>query len=458
MSSIKAQMAPSIIADSLQAILDRSLPTGVTNPGAVLGVSVPGKWSWYGASGKSIAGITNGYPAVTANPTDKFRVGSISKTFTAVAILKLEQAGLLSTNDTIGKFLRPSLIYDTIKSSSPVSILELLNHTSGIANSADNMACQQNVLNNLTSYHSLEEGINCGASQGEDFPPNFTWGYSNTNYSILAMIIEKITGQSYDDYITQNIITPLNLTNTEVPDNDQISGNHLGCYWPTGGPLLDLTIIDPSVYMGWANIVSTAADLNTFFTALRNGNILNPASLTKMMTIAPSAWNYGLGIEFYPIYGTNYFGHSGEVANTSGMFFLDTITAYLPNGYYISYNFNYQGVDITTKIDEAVYTLLVNEISSMTAIAEQSQSLRLNKTYPNPSSSELNIEYSSSKNSNCEIAIYTSEGTLLKTIVVNSLEDTNTLKIDLENFSSGIYTYSLKDKSTICYGKFAVIK
>jgi len=105
----KSQVAPQYIQDGLQAILENSLPSD-PNPGAVLTVYVPGQWTWSGASGYAISGETMGTSATLAQPSDYFRVGSISKTFASVCILQLEEAGLLNIDDTIGLYLRPTLV------------------------------------------------------------------------------------------------------------------------------------------------------------------------------------------------------------------------------------------------------------------------------------------------------------------------------------------------------------
>ncbi len=453
-SKARAQsLPPQIIADSLQAILNRSLPTGVQNPGAVVSVYVPGQWAWSGAAGHSISGLTGAYPATAASPNDKFRAGSITKNFMATAVLKLEEAGLLSLQDTIGKYLSSTLINDTINSSAPVTIYELLNHTSGIANSADNTACQQNALNNLTQVFSLEEAVFCGASQGEVFPPGFAWDYSNTNYSLLAMIIQKVSGQTSKDYITQHILTPLNLTDTEFPTTDQITSPHLGCYWNIGA-WVDMTIVDPTLYWGWADIVSTTTDLNKFYSALRSGQVLSPASLTKMMTIAPSAFDYGLGTEFFQLGNTNYFGHSGEVGNSSGMFFADINSSLYPDGYYVSYNYNYQGVDLFNAIDLPVYNFMLSGITGISAVQQDVMKI---KTYPNPAQDKISFEFVAGKESKTTLELIDSKGLLVKTISCILNKGNNKFELNVNELASGIYTYRVQTNLGVCTGRIEVI-
>jgi D-alanyl-D-alanine carboxypeptidase len=407
-SALFAQNPPQYISDSLQSILNHSIDNNSLNPGVVLSVHVPGQWTWSGASGKAINGMTVGKPETNASPQSKFRIGSISKTFISTAIMMLEEQNLLNINDTIGKYLRTSLLNDTINSSEPVKIRHLLNHTSGIDNSASNMTCQQNALANLTANYSLETAIYCGASQGEIFPPEFAWAYSNTNYSILAMIIEIVSGQSSSEYIYNNIILPLGLTNTAVPTTNEISSEHMGCYWDLGS-LLDMTIVNPTLYWGWADIVSTTEDLNTFYKALLAGEIVNQNSLTKMKTMYAGTYDYGLGLDFYEIENNKpYFGHTGEVGNSSSLWFADLATTNLPNGYFMKTYIN---------------TANTNNLSKNNLL----------KVYPNPSNKSIHVQFESS--SEKQITIYDLMEKNLLTLNSN-LELTT---INLENFKSGLY-------------------
>ncbi|TND07557.1 MAG: hypothetical protein FD123_3109 [Bacteroidetes bacterium] len=434
--AVSAQTVPTAIADSLQSILDQALPASFTNAGAIMEVHVPGQWTWSGSSGYSIAGITAGQPLAVANSTDKFRAGSITKTMVATCILKLEEAGQLSIEDPISLYLRATLINDTIASSDTVRIRHLLNHTSGIANSADNTGCQANVLGNPLGAHSLEEAIFCGASQGEVFAPEFAWAYSNTNYSILAMIIQNLTGLSYRDYLTQTIITPLALADTEIPLTDTISGAHMGCYWNIGN-WTDLTIINPTTYTGWADVVSTTSDLNVFYAALRSGQIINANSLAEMHTMFPGTYGYGLGLDFYTIGGEDYIGHYGEVANTSGMFFADISSVNAPNGYYITYNFNVQGADMQNDIDVPVLTLLN---SAFNAVNETTAAKPGCRVFPNPSGSLVYIEIPGNNN---DVQIRLTDG-FGRTVAAGFVPDgNNRFHFDGSRYAPGVYTLSV---------------
>jgi len=439
LASIKvtAQNVPVNIANSLQEILDNALPVGLQQSGVVMSVTIPGQWTWSGASGFAISGMNPLYPETMATPASKFRVGSITKTFVAACILKLEEAGLLSIEDPIDNYLRPTLVNDTIMSSGTVKIRHLLNHTSGIANSADNQNCQTDVLNNPLTEYTYEDAIYCGTSQGEIFPPEFAWAYSNTNYSILAMIIEEVSGMSYPEYVSEQIFTPLNLQNTEIPLNAEISGEYMGCYWNIGS-WIDLSVIHPSIYRGWADIVSTTEDLNMFYMNLLNGNIVSQTSLQKMKLIDPASFDYGLGLDFYLLGGDDYYGHSGEVANSSSMFYSNLSSGIAPDGYYISFNFNIQGVNMSSLIDIPVYDVLNNSTAQVEEVAIKHENRF--SIFPNPAKEYLTVN--NILGLNTEYIIHNVSGQQMESGKMNSTK----LNINLSGYDSGIYLITILSK------------
>ncbi len=447
--TVLSQTPPAEVADTLQSILDHSLPTGFSFPGAVIEVHVPGQWTWNSATGYAISGTTSGQPQTMAVSTDKFRVGSITKMMMATCILHLQEQGLLNIEDPISLYLRPSIIADTIISSSPVKIRDLLNHTSGIANSGANTTCQMNVLSNPTGAHTLEESIYCGASQGELFPPETSWTYSNTNYSILAMIIENITGMSSRDYLTQTIITPLGLTNTEIPVANEITDPHMGCYWNIGGSWVDLTIINPTTYTGWADVVSTTADLITFMQALRSGLIINNASFTLMNTQFAGANAYGLGYDFYTYSGVEYRGHYGEVANTSALFYANTSSIRAPGGYYISYNFNEQGADDINKLALPIFHYLNGGTTS--SLQELTVSKYTVEVFPNPAKNVINVVCSELNAVDLQVIRLVDE--LGKTVFTKQNTGLTNHSIDCSAFERGVYTLLVQGAKGIEYHK-----
>jgi len=441
LSSIGFSQAPQYIQDELQNILDNALPND-PNPGAVMTVYVPGQWTWSGASGSSISGMTGGTTLTPAQPSDYFRVGSISKTFTSVSILQLYEAGLLDLDDPIDTYLRPSLINDTIQSSATVTIRQLLDHTSGIANSADNLTCQQDALANLTAFYSIEDNIYCGASQGELFTPGSSWYYSNTNYGILAMIVEEITGNDYWNYLNDSIITPLGLSNTLIPTTNEIQGNYMGCYWDLGPQTVDMSIVNPSLYKGWAEIVSNTSDLTLYFEALSNGQLIDDTTFALMKAITPPSLFYSLGLEHTYTALMDFWGHSGSVGNTSGMYYVYIATPEFPDGYYIAYNFTYEGVSLYQNVDLPVWGLLIGYSAG---IDELSHSSKL-EVFPNPAADNLQIRFSSTTESALTLSLYDLSGNILRSELMNKQGDSAIeLSWDIRSLSNGVYILEALD-------------
>jgi len=431
-----SQSIPANLENDLQQIASNALPKNAYNPGLVLGIHVPGQWSWYSASGHSISGLTNASPAKNALNMDKFRIGSITKMFVSTAILKLEEQGKLNVNDDISMYLRSTLINDTIKSSGPVTINNLLEHTSGIPDLANNDSCRMAAIGDLTRTFTHEEAIYCGCNQGEEFPPGFTWGYSNTNYSLLSMIIENAAMESFKTYIEDNIIIPLGLTNTFFPNTDEISASHMGCYWDLA-PVTDFTVVDASLYKGWADIVSNTQDLYTFFHALRAGTLINQNTYNKMFNISPISFDYGLGIEYFDINGDIVYGHSGDVGNTSGLFFVDISTQAFPDGYYMVYNYNYEGVDMINLLETPLHNIMKGYVPSLTQIEEQLEKEVM--FYPNPSDGAFKIRLKA--DGEYQLKIFDLIGREIKSL--NAISNNKRIDVSLLDLVSGIYYVKL---------------
>jgi hypothetical protein len=221
----------------------------------------------------------------------------------------------------------------------------------------------------------------------------------------------------------------------------------MGCYWNIGS-WIDLTIINPTTYTGWADVVSTTSDLITFIQALRNGTIINSSSLTLMNTEYPGTLDYGLGYDLYTYNGVSYNGHYGEVANTSALFFANTTSTRAPNGYYISYNFNVQGVDDINEIAMPIFTYLnSNETNGITSLGEIKNTTHV---FPNPATSQLTIK-TDSKSNETQTLFLTDE--LGKTVLEQSFNNFSSLSVDCSPFKRGIYTLSIQSDSKIEYHK-----
>jgi D-alanyl-D-alanine carboxypeptidase len=235
-----------------------------------------------------------------AGATQRFRIGSVTKTFTATIVLELAAEGKLRLEDTMQRYL-PGVV----PAGGKITIRELLDHRSGLANYNIYPAWQER-LNRSSSIRPID-ALRFAASQPLDFPPGSDWGYSNTNYIALGLIIEAITRRAYGEQLQQRILTPLGLRNTELATTRAPRG-------------LDDRGVNPNGPWAAGAIVSTAQDLARFFSALLAGEILPRAWLAKMKKTV-SGINIGLpvddglGIFLTRAACGRFWGHDGLILN-----------------------------------------------------------------------------------------------------------------------------------------------
>ncbi|OFD04587.1 serine hydrolase domain-containing protein [Bacillus wiedmannii] len=247
-------------------------------------------------------------------PNFSFRIGSITKTFTASVVLQLAEEKQLNLDDTVEKWL-PGVIQGNGYDGSKITIRQLLNHTSGIAVYTDLDMRDITLPQNPFRYYSTDELISLALAKPPVFAPGEGWNYSNTNTVIAGEIIRKVTGDTYAEQIRKRFIEPLGLKETFVMEaSSHIPGKHANGYnMDRSGRLYDLTEINQS----WANaagdMVSTVEDLTTFFSALLGGKLLNQELMDQMFTTVDSPiGKVGLGIyEEKTSDGQSYWGHAG---------------------------------------------------------------------------------------------------------------------------------------------------
>lgn len=309
----------------LQAALDDIHRAGV--PGVFAEVR-DGERRWRGAAG--VADIETGRP-VTADMCH--RVGSITKTFTAAAVLQQVENGQIGLDTSIGHYL-PKLVPGA--RGDAVTVRMLINHTSGLAEylpyAYPSLAAFPAVAD--TRPDSLDENrhrrfdplelIELGVSAPAVGTPGGTPGiYSNTNYLLLCRLLGLVTGTTAEKYITGNVIEKAGLRDTELPEGTRIDGPHSRSYEAWFGmlePPRDFSVFDMSWVGPAASLISTVADLNQFFGLLLAGEIVAPSSLAQMQRTVPvisfegKTIEYGLGLHRIemPGHGT-FWGHDGSV-------------------------------------------------------------------------------------------------------------------------------------------------
>lgn len=236
-----------------------------------------------------------------ANSTNTlFRIGSITKTFTATLVAHLAEEGLLSFSDTLARF------YPEIKNARLITIRHLLNHSSGI-HSFTNRAEYPQYLAEAKSNTELLEFIK---NAGSDFSPDEKHEYSNSNYVLLGLIAEKVTGKSYQQLLESIITGPLKLKNTRVGAAINPKKNMAYSYKYLNGWQPD-TETHMSIPLGAGAIISTPTDLLVFIHALRNGKIVSQEMADSLLPASDS--NFGMGLFGFPFNGRTAYGHNGGI-------------------------------------------------------------------------------------------------------------------------------------------------
>lgn len=272
-----------------RAALDAIVAAGT--PGVLARVT-EGRSRWSGTSG--VADLGTGQPR---RPVDRFRIGSLTKPFTATVLLQLEAEGVLSLDDSVEDWL-PGVVRGHGNDGRNISLRQLLNHTSGIFNYNNDAGflakfTGKSFLTHRYDGATPEELVAIGLSHPPVFAPGTGWSYSDTNYILAGLVIERATGKSYASQVTRRIIKPLKLRATTVPGSSAAvpgpHGRHYSKLYDDDpdAAVHDVTEFNPSVAGAAGQIVSTTGDLNRFLRALLRGRLLPDEQLEEMLTGVP---------------------------------------------------------------------------------------------------------------------------------------------------------------------------
>lgn len=305
-----AQAGPSDAHAGTQALLDQQLRVA---PGAaVLAGDANGSWSLHAGTGQ----FGKDKPI---QPADHFRIGSQTKTFTAAVVLQLVDEGKLALDTPIENYL-PGVVDGNGYDGNQITIRELLQHRTGIP-SFKLVGPGVPNPNTPDGSYSLSEVVRAGLKAKPNSAPGTTFEYSNINFNILGLLIEKLTGTPVGDAITQRVIQPLGLTDTSFPrggDRTLPAPYVQGYVVVSVGPFNSyLTVdIEPSFYSNAGGMISTMADLATFDRALAAGKVVSPSALAEMRKTVPwfAGEAYGLGYSSHALScGGLAWGHGGDV-------------------------------------------------------------------------------------------------------------------------------------------------
>ena len=252
-----------------------------------------------------------------APPMDgEVRIGSNTKTFVAVVVMQMVQEGKVGLDEPIETYL-PGLIKGEGIDASRITVRQLLQHTSGLPDFDETLFGTTDVFQSRYHYVTPRDVLDSALSKPAQFEPGTQWKYTNTNYIVLGMLVERVSQRPVGEQIDQRIVKKLGLSHTyfPAPGEEKIRGTHPRGYHLNGeGKLEDITEMDPT--WGWAAgaMVSTPSELNTFFQAVFDGRLLTQSSIDEMKNGAVDASSYlGSGT----VYGLGLIGRSLSCGGTA---------------------------------------------------------------------------------------------------------------------------------------------
>jgi D-alanyl-D-alanine carboxypeptidase len=255
--------------------------------------------------GKVIHARTIGYGRIEGTEKDRltaasrFRIGSITKMFTAAMVFQLVEEGKLKLTDTLDQF------YPQVPNAKTITVAHLLAHRSGVPN------VRRDGPNANTLPMTHDERLALIVKAKPDFEPGTKFRYSNSGYQLLGLILEKVTGKPYGKLLEERITSKIGLKDTylttgaiDVKKNEALTYVRLGADWKP------VSETHPSALFSAGGIVSTPADLATFAQALFDGKVVSKESLDRMRTVRDGD-EMGMGMEQYKFAGRTFFGHAG---------------------------------------------------------------------------------------------------------------------------------------------------
>lgn len=300
--------------------------------------------------GYGLASVELGAPATAESV---YQIASMTKSFTATAIMLLAEEGKLGLDDKVAQY-----VSGVPASWSEMTIRHLLTHTAGTVGEATPWT-----LETAGKFYTREEYLKIILNAPLNFAPGTRYSYSNSGFYLLALIIEKVTGKSYAEFLSERIFKPLGMNSTRVYDPWEVVPHKVNAYGWDNNKLIVPLLIHPSQTVGGGNLLSSVADLVKFDDALGNGKLLKKSTLEQMWT--PARLNngeelgYGLGWTVFSYRGHKIIGHSG---NTVG--FASQLYRFRDDGTSIILLCNmFRGDDAPFKLSLRLATLLIPDLN-----------------------------------------------------------------------------------------------
>ncbi|MFQ5641878.1 MAG: serine hydrolase domain-containing protein [bacterium] len=315
--------------DAFQKVLDDYVKRGL--PGVVLFVKSP-QGMWNGAAG--YAKIETKEPMT---PVNLHYSDSMAKTYTATAIMMLVEEGKIELDEKINQYL-PRNICDNIGNGNEATVRQLLNHTSGIKDHWEDITFLLDVFNDPFRPIPPEKLLEYIYGESPYFPAGQGTEYSNTNFLLLAMIMDRVLGESHAKFISERIIRRLGLENTYYKNEPAYPkppglvnsyayflGNEKLENWSEGQ-----NAVTAGILVGHAGFIASSYDYARFLEALFNEELVGQALLNDMTEGFENGWAYGLGLEFCETGCGKAMGHTGDsLASQSKMLYYPKTNTYI---------------------------------------------------------------------------------------------------------------------------------
>lgn len=385
--SIKHSKAQSPVDPALAASLQAKIESFLTTydlPGISVTVMLPGNQIWSGA-----AGLSDIYSYEPMDTSNLFQMASVNKLFTAAMIFQLMEEGLLSLDDSVGMYLPPMT---NVPSST--TIANLLKHKSGIADIVTYPTIFYEWINHPDSIWPHLQTIEAFVTEPL-FTQGASWGYCNTNYILLGMIIEDVTGNTFAEELHDRFCAPYGLNQVFFAPDDVVAGPEtpgwtsfttVGVY-DTDASLI-LNDCSASMFFTAGSIIAKPADVARFNRLLFSGKIISDSSLGIMKTctnvnFGDGCNGYGYGTMRYVIAGRTYYGHSGDVNGFTQMSvhnMSDSVTLTMS----VNRNYAPRGT-----MAPQLFSIIFQSILS--AIDEAGNAIHTLGVYPNPATDHVNV-------------------------------------------------------------------
>jgi CubicO group peptidase (beta-lactamase class C family) len=231
-----------------------------------------------------------------------FQIGSITKQITSAVVMQLQQEGKLSVQDKLSKY------FPGFTNGDKITIQNLLTHTSGIYNYTNDSVIMKN---DVTRHYSEEEMMKLFKSYPPDFEPDAKWNYSNTAYSILGYIIQKVENKPYEKVVRERIFQPLGMNQSGFDFTDLSNSNKTKGYFSLNPKPVPAPIVDSTIAYSAGAVYTTVGDLYKWERAIYSDKILKPESWKAVFTPYKNKYGYGWGID--SMYGKLITTHSGGI-------------------------------------------------------------------------------------------------------------------------------------------------